>query len=108
LEMAALSGMKALELRTNPLSAEQATFLPDPNFPKVAGVIKSSWENDIQGVIVTAIAYDKSGTIVGSGTGVASLVPANGQVAVEVSIDMVGVPAKVELYATVSNAMDLR
>ncbi len=108
LEMAALSGMKAFELRTNPLSAEQATFLPDPNFPKVAGIIKSSWENDIQGVIVTAIAYDKSGTIVGSGTGVVSLVPANGQVEVEVSIDMVGVPEKVDLYATVSNAMDIR
>jgi hypothetical protein len=100
--------MAAFELTANPVTAEQATYIPDPNSPKVTGIVKSSWANDIEGVTVIAIAYDESNVIVGSGRSGASLVPANGQVDVEMWMDMVGELDSVEIFATVSNPTSIQ
>ena len=88
-------------------TAENATFLPDQYFPKVTGEIVSPYSKDVTNLRVTALAYNEAGDIIGGGYTYLDFIPANSKSAVSVSITVAGIPAKVELFATVSSLSDI-
>jgi len=88
-------------------TAENVTFLPDQYFSKVTGEIVSPYNKDVTNLRVNALAYNEAGEIIGSGYTYLDFVPANSRSAVSVSVTVAGVPAKVELYATISSLSDI-
>ncbi len=94
---------RALGIDKNPLSAVDGQYQVE-NGPQVTCVLKNAWKNPIDSVIVTAVAYDSAGTIVGFGDQTISNVAAGGQT--EVTIPMLmkigysGTPARIELFAS--------
>ncbi|MGI8856499.1 MAG: hypothetical protein ACR2JW_12165 [Thermomicrobiales bacterium] len=86
----------------SPLSMESALFQGDPlSGALITGVVKSTFPQDLKNVSVSAIAYDDRGVIIGGGQKALDRVPANGQAA-EVPVTVVGSPARVEMYPTIS------
>jgi hypothetical protein len=85
------------------ITTEGAKYQPDKFFPKVLGIVKSAHPQDVSQLYVSAIPYDGAGQIIGGGFTFLNFVAANGQSAVETTIRASGEPAKVELYANVSN-----
>lgn len=90
--------LKSSELTESPFSTEQVTYVRGLRQSKVTGIIKSSLELDVTNIMVTAIAYDDSGTIIGGGEGIVDFILANGHAAASVNVDTTEEPAKVELY----------
>ena len=88
-------------------TAENVAYLPDQYSPKITGEIVSPYNKDVTNLRVCALAYNESGEIIGSGYTYLDFVPANSRSAVSVSVTVAGVPAKVELYATVSSLSDI-
>lgn len=93
---------KSLKTMKNPLSAENIRYFPDLYSSKVTGIIRSSWDKDIESVQVTAISYDENGDIIDGGSGYVQFVPASGQAAFEIMFTSGIEPAKVELYPSAS------
>jgi len=88
---------------TSPLAAETVIFQGDPlSNGMITGVVKSAFSQEVKNVAVSAIAYDAGGAIIGGGQMVLDRVPANGQAAAEVPVTVSGLPARVELYPTIS------
>lgn len=90
-------------LSASPFTTDQAKYIPDSYFPKINGLIISSLDKEVSNIEVIAIAYNEAGEIIGGGFTYVDFVPANGQTAADVSVVVDGKPAKVELYATLSN-----
>jgi len=84
------------------LSAEGATYKPDQFLPRVTGLVKSTYAQDLKNVEVFAIAYDADSAIIGGGLAFVQFVPASGQTAVEASLTASATPAKVELFPIVT------
>jgi hypothetical protein len=89
-------------------TASNISYKADSYFPKVTGEIQSPYTKDVTNLRVTAIAYNEAGDIVGGGYTYLDFVPANGKIAVEVSITTAGTPASIELYAAVSGLSDFK
>jgi hypothetical protein len=89
-------------LTANPLTAEQVAFLPGNWEAKVTGIVVNTFSKDVQ-AMVTVVAYDENGAIIGGNFNYISLIPAGGQTAVEVSLYLESDPAKVELYPSMSS-----
>jgi len=88
---------------TSPLAAETVIFQGDPQSNgMITGVVKSAFPQEVKNVAVSAIAYDAGGALIGGGQMVLDRVPANGQAAVEVPVTVASLPARVELYPTIS------
>jgi hypothetical protein len=87
--------------------AEQVAYLPGDYSSRVAGVISSPYNKDVNTLRVAAIAYDDAGKIIGGGYTYLSFVPANGKSALMMSVTTAATPAKVELYAGFSSLSDL-
>ncbi|MGA7672822.1 MAG: hypothetical protein WBW04_20570 [Nitrolancea sp.] len=85
--------------QVNDLTTENATFVDDPYFPKVTGSVKNPFNVDLNLVLVSVIAYDSSGNIVGGGFTFLNFVAANGDASIEVGLTTGSPPAKVEMYA---------
>jgi hypothetical protein len=88
-------------------TAENVNYVPGDYSQKVTGVIVSPYNKDVSNVRVNAIAYNDAGEIIGGGYAYLEFIPANGKAAIDVNIAVAGVPAKVELYATVSALSDI-
>lgn len=87
----------------SPLSAETVVFQGDPlSNGMITGVVKSAFSQKLKNVAVSAIAYDAGGAIIGGGQVVLDRIPANGQAAIEVPVTVSGLPARVEMYPTIS------
>jgi hypothetical protein len=84
--------------RTPVMTAANVAYLPDRYFPKVTGTILNSEPRDQSFIRVSALLYDASGQIIGGGYTYVDFVPANGQAAAEVSVDVAGQPARAELW----------
>ncbi len=85
------------------LTTNNVTFVDDPYFPKVVGNVKSPFNADISLVLVSVVAYDASGNIVGGGLTFLNFVGANGEASTEVGLTTAAPPAKVEMYAMVGD-----
>jgi hypothetical protein len=91
--------------KTEPLptfTTENVTFQADSFLPKVTGVIKNPYKSDVKNLRVSALAYDDAGNIIGGGFTFVDFVPANGQAAVDVSVNVSGTPARMELHPVLS------
>ena len=67
----------------------------------VTGEILNPYEQALEDIWVTAVAYDEMGQIVGGGFTWLDFIPANGESAVEVRVTSAGKPVSAELYASV-------
>lgn len=92
------------DFESNLLSAEHAVDSSDSSHAKVSGVVRNRLPVGISDVRVDALAYDKSGAIIGGGFVYVDLVPAGGTAPVDVLITRAGTAARVELYPTVTIA----
>jgi hypothetical protein len=64
----------------------------------ITGIIKNSLKNDIFVIYAEALAFDKSGKLICGGGGIPiGFVPGNGQAAVEVRLETMETPARVDL-----------
>jgi hypothetical protein len=95
-------GILKAGITTNPLTAEQATYLPGEYGGRVTGIVKNSYDKDLQNIQVTAIAYDASGAIIGGWSTYVSSVPANGQVAIDIPVNCPATPVEIEVYPTLT------
>ena len=86
----------------SPLVTENVTFQGNPTTGTiVTGIIKNMYPQDLRNVQVYAIAYDARGVIIGGGRKLVDRVPgAGGQAPADVTVTVIGIPARVELYAT--------
>ncbi len=90
---------KYTELIENPLKPGDAAYIPYQSAPMVTGIIENSMGRSVSNVMVTAVAYDDDGNIIGGGaTSSSTFVPAMDRTGVTVWVSSRGVPAKVELY----------
>lgn len=81
---------------------ENSKFISGSYGSKVTGIVKSPYRNDIKDVEVTAIVSDAARKIFGGSFTLINFVPAGGQAAFEVSLDVIGTPANVDVYAMFS------
>jgi hypothetical protein len=66
--------------------------------------LKGTFSKDLKDLEVTAVYYNAAGQIVGGASTFAEFLPANGQVAVEISgAGEIPAPAKTEVYGSISN-----
>ncbi len=89
--------------KINDLTTDNVTYVDDPYFPKVTGNVKSPFNVDLNLVLVSVIAYDASGNIVGGGFTFLNFVGANSEAVTEVGLTTASAPAKVEMYAMVGD-----
>ena len=87
-------------------TSENVAYQAGSFFSSVTGLIVSPYSKEISNIRVSAVAYDEAGEIIGGGFTFVGFVPANGKAAADVSITSSGVPATVELYATVTSLSD--
>lgn len=80
------------------LTATNITYLPDRYVPKVTGTIQNTQPKDQTFVRVSALLYDTGGRIIGAGFTYVDFIPANGQAATEVSVEVAWQPTRVELW----------
>ncbi len=83
-------------------TTENVSFKPDTYSPKVTGIVKSPYGKDVKNLRVSALAFNDAGNIIGGGFTFVDFVPANGQAAVDVSVNLAGTPAHVELHPVLS------
>lgn len=90
------------------LSVREIAYVDDEFSPKATGIVSNVLGTDLEQVEVYAVAYNEAGEIIGGGWSYVELVPAgsqnaNGQAAAEVALATAGDPARVEMYATITN-----
>ncbi len=81
------------------LTVENVEYQPDGELPKVTGIVRNPYQEDVQRVRVSAVAYSAEGIIIGGGSIVVDSIPAEGQATVEVPVTSSESPTRVELYA---------
>jgi hypothetical protein len=113
LEKRNLLDYRALGIDKSPLSAtidDQSQAQNNPS--QVICVLNNAWKNPIESARVMAVAYDSGGKIVGIGSQDVSVVPANGQTKLTISMLLEtgynGTPARIELFAYASSPTNIR
>lgn len=93
------------ELDSNPLSAQNATYLADPNFPKVSVTINNAHSAVIDNPYLTVLLFNAEGEIIGGNYSYPDPIPANGSLDFEIFVTQVTAdpPARVEAYVTVTS-----
>jgi hypothetical protein len=91
-----------------PFVTEDASFEPGRVSNHVRGFVVNPYEQDVTDLFVSAILYDDTGEIIGSGFTFLDEVAARGRTAVEVRTLTSSEPASVELYATLSSLSEFR
>jgi len=93
------------ELATNPLTAQDVTFLPDPNFPKVSLTINNAHSEVVDNPYLTVLLFNAEDEIIGGGYTYPDPIPANGSLTYEIYVTQVtsDPPARVEAYPTLTS-----
>ena len=86
------------DISANPFSTENVKFAPGTYSSKVTGTLKNSYDQTITYVEVNAVAYDKDGKIIGGGNTYVDFVPAEGQTAFEIRVNLPQAPARIDAY----------
>jgi len=101
---------RALGMEKNPLSAEQSQDQAQNS--KVTCVLKNAWKNPIGSATVMAVAFDAGGKIQGYGSTGVFQVPAGGQTNATISMHVAtgynDAPARIDLFAYVTNPTEIR
>ena len=89
-------------------AAEDVTYRPGDYADYVTGWIVNPYPDRVSDLWVSAIAYDKRGAIIGGGDTFLDVVRARHSSDVEVGLTTGSEPARVELYARLSNLSEFR
>jgi hypothetical protein len=84
------------------LAAQDVAYRSGGAMPEVTGIVRNPYEGDIEDVLVSAIAYNAEGMIIGGGSIVVASIAAGEQGPVSVPVTSSESPARVELYVAVS------
>ena len=92
------------ELSTNPLTAQNATFVSDEFFPRVSVTIANAHSQSIENPFVTVLLYNAQDEIIGGGYTYPDPIPANGTLTYDVYVTHVTAepPARVEAFPTMT------
>jgi hypothetical protein len=82
----------------NPFTAGKVFFQEDAVKPSVSGVITSTDNKDVYYTRYTAVAFDDTNAVIGSGSVFGDILPANSSIGVKIPIAVSAKPARVELY----------
>lgn len=88
------------------MTATNITYLPDRYVSKVTGTIQNTQPKDQTFVRVSALLYDTGGRIIGAGYTYVDFIPASGQAAAEVSVEVAGQIARAELWPSRTSLSD--
>jgi hypothetical protein len=89
-------------ISANPFQIENITYLPG-TITKASAILKSTYPQDLTNIEVNVVAYDQDDKIIGGGRRYANLVPANGQIEIEIPIYLSQTPARLELYPGITS-----
>ncbi len=93
----------------SPFKVEQENYFHNQSFDIATGIISNPLDKDISEVSITAIAYDKTGKIVGAGGNVGqNYLVAGGKVAVSMNINTEGEVASVKLFPALWGGTEIR
>jgi hypothetical protein len=92
------------ELPTNPLTAQDVTFVSDDFFPRVSVTIANAHSEIIENPFVTVLLYNAQDEIIGGGYTYPDPIPANGSLTYEVYVTHVTAepPARIEAFPTMT------
>jgi hypothetical protein len=82
-----------------PLTTTSVTWRASGASTTVSGTVINPYALGFGDLLVSAVAYDQTGAIVGGGSAMLSSLPPNGQSPIEVTVLTAGPPALVELFA---------
>lgn len=85
------------------LDVTDAVFRPDRFSAKATGLLTSGYPKGLTQILVSAVAFDSSGAIVGGGQQYINQVPGGGQLAVDPSVTVSVQPAWIEMYAAITS-----
>jgi hypothetical protein len=93
------------EFSTNPLTATDVTFMPDPDFPKVSVTINNSQSAIVDNPYLTVLLFNAEDEIIGGNFSYPDPIPANGSLTYEIFVTQVtaDAPARVEAYVTLTS-----
>lgn len=95
--------IETTDLRPPLFMAEQISYVPDENFPKVTSIMKNMLSRSFSDLKVVAVAYDNQNKIIGGGYTFLSFLPGDGQIGVDIPINVNGTPNAVNLIGTISS-----
>jgi len=91
------------DLERNPLTTSSAVYVPDDLFPKVSAIVSNALDRELGYLDTVAVVYNQEGNIIGGGSMYIQSIPASEVAPAKVSVLVMGTPARVELYAGISN-----
>ena len=93
------------EFSTNPLTATDVIFMPNPNFPKVSVTINNSQSEIVENPYLTVLLFNAEDEIIGGTYSYPDPIPANGSLTYEIFVTQVTVepPARIEAYVTLTS-----
>ena len=89
------------------IEAGQVRYIEGSYSRFATAVLSNPFERDITNLIVSAVAYDDAGQIIGGGFTYLNFLPAGGATGARVSIEGLSQVARVEVYATLSGLSTL-
>ncbi len=97
------------ELTANPLSVENVKFVEHDDWPSVTATLVNSLDQGITKPEVYVLLYNADDEIIGGGTSYPDDLAANDSVEIEIFVVWIfkGVPAKIEVYPTITSWSEL-
>jgi hypothetical protein len=108
LDAQVLPGERVAPDRPLAFEAESVAYQGDDYTVLVTGRIANPYGDRVSDLRVFALAYDRRGAVIGGGDTYLDAVRAKGRSDVEVRVIVPTAPARVELYATLSNLSEFR
>lgn len=103
MEAQLIGGIRSEHIITaNPFQVGIIKYLPG-TVAKASTILKNTYPQDLTNVELNVVAYDQNDKIIGGGRRYANLVPANGQIEIEVPLNLSQSPARLEFYAGVTS-----
>lgn len=93
------------ELDANPLTAQNVTYLDDPNYPKVSLTINNAHSEVVDSPYVTVLLFNAEDEIIGGNYAYPDPIPANGSLTYEIYVTLVTnePPVRIEAYPTLTS-----
>lgn len=89
-------------ITANPFQVGSIQYLPG-TVAKASTLLKSTYSQDLTNIELNVVAYDQNDKVIGGGRRYADLLPANGQIQVEVPLNLSQSPARLEFYAGITS-----
>jgi hypothetical protein len=92
----------------SPFEISDINYFEDPNYPLVTGMLTNKLDVGFGGVMITAIAYDTNGKIIGGSNNYNDVyVPANAKIPVMTDLKVSGNATSVKMFASFNASMQV-